>query len=62
MPTYEYQCQNHQCGAACAADQGISEPPLIVCADCKQPTLKRLISSGGTFVLKGPRWFKSGGY
>lgn len=54
MPIYEYQCTkcNHQLDAF----QKISEPPLIECPNCHQPTLNKLVSAAG-FQLKGGGWY-----
>ncbi|HOK05804.1 MAG TPA: zinc ribbon domain-containing protein [Syntrophales bacterium] len=50
MPTYEYLCEG--CGAAVERRQGMMDPPLTVCPHCGGP-LKRLISGGGGFIVKG---------
>lgn len=54
MPTYEYECGC--CGAEIEEIQSISEPPLERCPKCHLPALKRLISKGTSFVLKGGGW------
>lgn len=61
MPTYEYKCENPDCACAMLVEQKITDPKLVECPECKQATLKRLIS-GAAFSLTGPGWFKTGGY
>jgi putative FmdB family regulatory protein len=58
MPTYEYECRccNHQF----EAEQSIKDKPLTDCPKCKVNALKRLISSGTGFVLRGEGWYKDG--
>lgn len=62
MPTYEYECENPECKCSMAVEQKISEATLVECPECKQATLKRLISGKGAFSLSGTGWFKTGGY
>jgi putative FmdB family regulatory protein len=50
MPTYEYECG--ACGYRFEQFQGISEPPATKCPEC-QGTVKRLLSGGGGFIMKG---------
>ncbi len=52
MPTYEYRCS--KCGEF-EVFQKISDPPLEKCPDCGG-SVKRLISGGSTFILKGRNW------
>ena len=52
MPTYEYCC--NKCGTF-EEFQRISDPPLEACPECKG-AVKRLISGGSTFILKGRNW------
>lgn len=51
MPTYEYRCK--LCNYEFEEFQLISEEPLIICPKCAEPSLKRLLSSGGGLVFKG---------
>ncbi len=50
MPTYEYGCDG--CGHRFESFQGITEDPVKVCPECGG-TVKRLISQGASFILKG---------
>ena len=54
MPTYEYECR--ECGHAFERFQGINEDPIAVCPECGG-TVRRLISSGGGLVFKGPGFY-----
>ncbi|RMG57980.1 MAG: zinc ribbon domain-containing protein [Deltaproteobacteria bacterium] len=52
MPTYEYRCS--ACGEF-EVFQKISDPPLSACPTCGKP-VRRLVSGGSTFILKGRNW------
>jgi len=54
MPTYEYECSD--CGHAFERFQGINEDPIGVCPECGG-RVRRLISSGGGLVFKGPGFY-----
>jgi len=54
MPTYEYECR--ECGHAFERFQGINEDPIGHCPEC-QGSVRRLISSGGGLVFKGPGFY-----
>ena len=54
MPTYEYECR--QCGHAFERFQGINEAPIDTCPECGG-SVRRLISSGGGLVFKGPGFY-----
>lgn len=56
MPIYEYRCE--ACHHEVEALQKMSDPPLIECPECKQPSLKKLISAAG-FRLKGSGWYET---
>jgi putative FmdB family regulatory protein len=62
MPIYEYRCE--ACGHELEAIQKMSDPALVQCPDCKQESLKKVISAAA-FRLKGGGWyetdFKNGG-
>lgn len=62
MPTYEYACENPDCRCEMQVEQKMSDAKLACCPECKQETLKRLISGKGAFALNGTGWFKTGGY
>lgn len=59
MPTYSYVCE--ACNKEWEEDQRISDTPTKDCPKCGEPKAKRQIGSSG-FILRGPGWFKSGGY
>ena len=59
MPTYEYICNS--CEHTWEEDQGIKEDPITKCPKCGEEKAQRLISKS-TFILKGGKWFKTGGY
>ena len=56
MPIYEYRCES--CSHEMEKLQKISEPVLIDCPACEQPSLKRLVSAAA-FRLKGSGWYET---
>lgn len=56
MPFYEYRCDN--CEYQLEALQKISDPPLLDCPQCGQPSLKKLVSAAA-FRLKGSGWYET---
>jgi putative FmdB family regulatory protein len=58
MPIYEYICDNKNCGAKLECLQKISDAELKICPECKEQTLRRLISAAG-FRLKGGGWYET---
>jgi len=50
MPTYEYECVG--CGKKFERRQPITAPPIKTCPDCGGE-VRRLISGGAGFILKG---------
>jgi|YelNatPaOPRAMG01_1025707.scaffolds.fasta_scaffold06906_2 putative FmdB family regulatory protein len=54
MPTYEYECT--VCGYKFEMFQKISDEPIVVCPKCNGK-VKRLISTNGSFILKGNGWY-----
>jgi len=56
MPIYEYQCKS--CGHEMEALQKMSDDPLVECPECKENTLKKLISAAG-FRLSGSGWYET---
>jgi putative FmdB family regulatory protein len=56
MPIYEYRCE--ACGHELERMQKISEPPLVDCPACGQPTLRKQISAAA-FRLKGGGWYET---
>ena len=60
MPTYTYKCD--KCDHQFDQIQKITADPLKACPSCKDEKLRKIITAGGNFSLKGKGWFKSGGY
>jgi len=56
MPIYEYECK--ACGHRQEAIQKMSDDPLVDCAACNKPELKKLISAAA-FRLKGGGWYET---
>lgn len=56
MPIYEYRCQ--ACGHELEKLQKLSDPVLVDCPACGQPSLNKLISAAG-FRLKGGGWYET---
>jgi len=56
MPIYEYECK--ACGHRQEAIQKMSDDPLVDCAECGKPELKKLISAAA-FRLKGGGWYET---
>ena len=56
MPIYEYQCQH--CEHKMEAIQKISDKPLKDCPECKQETLRKLVSAAA-FKLTGTGWYET---
>ena len=56
MATYDYICENEDCevhNLIFEVEQSMSDDKLTTCPDCKQETLKRVVSSGGGFRIGG---------
>ncbi len=58
MPTYSYKCES--CEHEIEAVQKIRDEPLIHCPACDEDTLRRKISKGNGFILKGVGNFGKG--
>lgn len=56
MPIYEYECE--KCGHQKEAIQKISDDPLKTCPECKQDSLRKLVSAAG-FRLSGTGWYET---
>jgi len=56
VPIYEYQCE--QCEHKMEAIQKISDVPLKDCPECKQETLRKLVSAAA-FKLTGTGWYET---
>ena len=56
MPIYEYACTH--CEHAFDELQKISEAALVHCAECGEPSLRKLLSAP-KFRLKGQGWYET---
>jgi putative FmdB family regulatory protein len=56
MPIYGYICTD--CGHTLDELQKVSDPPLVDCPACGQPTLRRQLSAP-RFRLKGQGWYET---
>ncbi len=54
MPIYAYRCDH--CGHTQDTLQKMSDPPLVTCPSCGQPTLRKQVTAAG-FQLKGSGWY-----
>jgi len=54
MPIYAYRCEG--CGFQKDALQKLSDPPLLECPQCDQPSLVKQVTAAG-FALKGTGWY-----
>jgi len=57
MPTYDYECPNPDCRRVEVVEHSISKTPAIMCESCGK-RMKRLISAGTDFQLRGTGWAK----
>ncbi len=57
MPTYDYECE--ACGHAMEVFQGINDPMLKKCPECKKAKLKRLFGTGAAIVFKGSGFYQT---
>lgn len=55
MPTYEYECRG--CGHKFELFQSITAEAVKECPKCHKNKVKRLISAGGGFILKGSGFY-----
>lgn len=55
MPTYDYVCD--ACEHKFEHFQGINDPLLKKCPDCKKPKLRRLFGTGGAIMFKGSGFY-----
>jgi putative FmdB family regulatory protein len=54
MPIYAYRCQS--CGHSKDVLQKVSDPALVECPECHQPTFAKQLTAAG-FHLKGTGWY-----
>lgn len=57
MPTYDYRCK--ACGYEFEEIQSMSADRLIICPQCAEPKLKRLMSSGVGLLFKGSGFYQT---
>jgi len=55
MPTYDYRCKS--CGYQFEEFQSISDDPLVICPQCAEPSLKRILTGGAGLVFKGSGFY-----
>lgn len=58
MIIYVYRCES--CNHTLEIEQSIKDDPITECPKCSERSLKRLISGGQGFILKGQGWFRDG--
>jgi len=56
MPIYEYQCS--ECGHQFDRLQKISDAPLVICPECNNESLTKLVSAP-SFRLSGSGWYET---
>ncbi|MEM1226122.1 MAG: FmdB family zinc ribbon protein [Planctomycetota bacterium] len=57
MPTYDYVCQ--ACGHEMEVFQGINDPVLKKCPECKKQKLQRQFGTGAAIVFKGSGFYQT---
>ncbi|MEZ6088449.1 MAG: zinc ribbon domain-containing protein [Pirellulaceae bacterium] len=57
MPTYDYEC--NACGHTFEHFQGINDPHLKKCPECKKNKLTRLFGTGAAVVFKGSGFYQT---
>jgi putative FmdB family regulatory protein len=61
MPIYEYQCPS--CSRVSEFFMKVDDPDPI-CGDCEVRNMpckmQKMLSKGGTFILKGGGWYRDG--
>ena len=55
MPTYDYICND--CNEMYEYFQSMSDGPLTKCPECKEDSLRRLISGGTGLIFKGSGYY-----
>ena len=55
MPTYDYICS--ECNKMYEYFQSMSENALTKCPECKEQTLRRIISGGTGLIFKGSGYY-----
>lgn len=57
MPIYEYRCSN--CSHEFEESQSIKDSSLIICPECSQEKLNRVIGLGGGMIFKGSGFYQT---
>jgi putative FmdB family regulatory protein len=57
MPTYDYECDG--CGHKFELFQGINDPHLRKCPECRKQKLRRLIGTGAAVMFKGSGFYQT---
>ena len=57
MPTYDYRCDS--CGHTVDEFQQMSDDALILCPECEERSLRRLIGSGAGIIFKGSGFYET---
>lgn len=57
MPTYDYECD--ACGHEMEVFQGINDPVLKKCPECKKLKLRRLFGAGAAIMFKGSGFYQT---
>lgn len=57
MPIYTYRCDG--CNHEFEERQRITADALVVCPECNEPKLKKIITAGSSFILKGDGWYET---
>jgi putative FmdB family regulatory protein len=57
MPTYDYECD--ACAHKFEQYQGINDPKLTKCPNCKKQKLRRLIGTGAAIMFKGSGFYQT---
>ena len=55
MPTYDYICND--CGKMYEYFQSMSDAPIKECPECKNNSLRRVISGGAGLIFKGSGYY-----
>ena len=57
MPTYDYRCK--ACEHEFEEFQSMSAKPLVVCPECDEKALERLIGTGAGLIFKGSGFYET---
>lgn len=59
MPTYQYECQNPDCGHTFEHFQSMTSPKKRKCPECGKLKLIRLIGPGAGIIFKGTGFYET---